>query len=250
MIKIKNVSKSFKQGIFNNFLAVDDVTIEVKEGTVFGIAGNSGCGKSSLARIIVGLLDSSKGSIEIDSRKIQGLKRKEISRQIQIIFQHPESSLDPKMKIKDSLLEPMRINGLYTKEESERRIRELIALLSLKDTLFDRYPHQISGGEAQRVAIARALSLEPKIIVFDEPTSMLDVSTQASILKLLKELQNKLNLTYIIISHDLEVLSKVCDHIAIMNKGRIVDKGRIDDIMKNPKSSYTKKLIENFEFFN
>lgn len=250
MIKIKNVSKSFKQGIFNRVIAVDNVTIEVKEGTILGIAGNSGCGKSTLARMIVGLIDTSNGSIKLNNRNIKELKRKEISRQIQIIFQHPENSLDPKMKIKNSLLEPIKINRLYNIKDAERKIRELIELMGLKDTLFDRYPNQISGGEAQRIVIARALSLEPKVIVFDEPTSMLDVSVQASIFKLLKDLQKRFKLTYIIISHDLEVLGRICDNLVIMNKGKIVDRGRTKDIMKNPKSSYTKKLIESFEFFD
>lgn len=250
MISIENVTKSFKQGFNKKFLAVDDVTIRVKEGTVFGIAGNSGCGKSTLARIIVGLIDSSKGSVKLNSINIKELQRKEISRLVQIIFQHPESSFDPKMKIKDSLLEPIIINRLYTVKETEKKIKDLMVLFGLKEILLDRYPNQISGGEAQRLAILRAVSLEPKIIVFDEPTSMLDVSVQASIFNLLKDLQKRLNLTYIVISHDLEVLSRVCSNLVIINKGKIVDIGNTKDVLENPKSNYTKKLIESFKFFN
>lgn len=249
MITIRNVSKRFKSGAFSEFTAVDDVTFSVDEGSILGIAGNSGCGKSTLARMIVGLEHSSKGTIQLEGTNIDDLSRKEISRRVQIIFQHPESSLDPKVKIKYSLMEPQIINGVCNREEAEKRIRALMKIIGLNEILFDRYPHQISGGEAQRVAIARVLSLEPKIIVFDEPTSMLDVSVQASILTLLQDLQSRFNLTYIVISHDLEVLSRICDELIIMKNGKVVDVGKTSEVIGNPKSDYTKELVENFRFF-
>lgn len=249
MIKINNVSKKYKLSYSKNFLAVNDVSFEVEEGSITGIAGNSGCGKSTLARMIVGLIKPSTGTININNFKVDTLSRKEISRQVQMIFQHPESSFDPKMKLRDMIMEPMKIHNLYTVEERKERIEKIMKKLRLDECILDRYAHQISGGEAQRIAIARALSLEPKVLVLDEPTSMLDASVQASILTLLLDLQKELNLTYVIISHDLEVLSRVCHKIIVMNDGKVVELGDINEVLKNPKSPFTKRLIESFEFF-
>ena len=182
-----------------------DVSFTVQDGKTFGIVGNSGCGKSTIANMLLSLIKPDSGTIEIDGT-------------IQIIFQHPETSLDPAKKIG----------------------------YSLGEELLDRYPHQISGGEAQRIMIARALSLDPKILILDEPTSMLDVSVQAQVMTLLKELQEKLGLSYLFISHDLDVVRWFCDEIVVMEEGKFVETGRTEDVIGHPKMEFTKKLVENF----
>ena len=165
---------------------------------------------------------------------------------IQIIFQHPETSLDPAKKIGYSLEEPMIIHKMYDKAGRKKRVKELLDLVDLGEELLDRYPHQISGGEAQRIMIARALSLDPKILILDEPTSMLDVSVQAQVMTLLKELQEKLGLSYLFISHDLDVVRWFCDEIAVMEEGKFVETGRTEDVIGHPKAEFTKKLVESF----
>lgn len=249
MININKITMTYKHGIFNSFTALDNINFEIKAGTVFGIAGNSGCGKSTLARIIMGLLKPTYGEINIDGKNIETLNRKDISKYIQIIFQHPESSFDPKMKFGDSLVEALKIGRSLKIIDIKNKINEFTSLVGLSSDLLERYPHEVSGGEAQRFSIVRALSLEPKILLLDEATSMLDVSVQAKIFEILMNMREKFNITLIIISHDLEVLTKVCDELLIMNDGKIVEIGITENILKNPKSEYTKKLIENFGFF-
>ena len=173
--------------------------------------------------MLLSLIKPDSGTIEIDGT-------------IQIIFQHPETSLDPAKKIGYSLEEPMIIHKMYDKAGRKKRVKELL----------DRYPHQISGGEAQRIMIARALSLDPKILILDEPTSMLDVSVQAQVMTLLKELQEKLGLSYLFISHDLDVVRWFCDEVAVMEEGKFVETGRTEDVIGHPKAEFTKKLVENF----
>ena len=225
MLKVSHISKTFTGGIIKKTRveAVKDVSFTVQDGKTFGIVGNSGCGKSTIANMLLSLIKPDSGTIEIDGT-------------IQIIFQHPETSLDPAKKIGYSLEEPMIIHRMYDKAGRKARVRELL----------DRYPHQISGGEAQRIMIARALSLDPKILILDEPTSMLDVSVQAQVMTLLKELQEKLGLSYLFISHDLDVVRWFCDEIAVMEEGKFVETGRTEDVIGHPKTEFTKKLLENF----
>ena len=225
MLKVSHISKTFTGGIIKKTRveAVKDVSFTVQDGKTFGIVGNSGCGKSTIANMLLSLIKPDSGTIEIDGT-------------IQIIFQHPETSLDPAKKIGYSLEEPMIIHRMYDKAGRKARVRELL----------DRYPHQISGGEAQRIMIARALSLDPKILILDEPTSMLDVSVQAQVMTLLKELQEKLGLSYLFISHDLDVVRWFCDEIAVMEEGKFVETGRTEDVIGHPKMEFTKKLVENF----
>ena len=225
MLKVSHISKTFTGGIIKKTRveAVKDVSFTVQDGKTFGIVGNSGCGKSTIANMLLSLIKPDSGTIEIDGT-------------IQIIFQHPETSLDPAKKIGYSLEEPMIIHRMYDKAGRKARVRELL----------DRYPHQISGGEAQRIMIARALSLDPKILILDEPTSMLDVSVQAQVMTLLKELQEKLGLSYLFISHDLDVVHWFCDEIAVMEEGKFVETGRTEDVIGHPKMEFTKKLVENF----
>ena len=226
MLKVSHISKTFTGGIIKKTRveAVKDVSFTVQDGKTFGIVGNSGCGKSTIANMLLSLIKPDSGTIEIDGT-------------IQIIFQHPETSLDPAKKIGYSLEEPMIIHRMYDKAGRKARVRE---------ELLDRYPHQISGGEAQRIMIARALSLDPKILILDEPTSMLDVSVQAQVMTLLKELQEKLGLSYLFISHDLDVVRWFCDEIAVMEEGKFVETGRTEDVIGHPKMEFTKKLVENF----
>ena len=201
MLKVSHICKTFTGGIIRKTRvnAVKDVSFTIRDGETFGIVGNSGCGKSTIANMLLSLIKPDSGTIEIDGT-------------IQIIFQHPETSLDPAKKIGYSLEEPMIIHKMYDKAGRKKRVKELL----------DRYPHQISGGEAQRIMIARALSLDPKILILDEPTSMLDVSVQAQIMTLLKELQEKLGLSYLFISHDLDVVRWFCDEVAVMEEGECV----------------------------
>lgn len=235
MLKVSHISKTFTGGIIKKTRveAVKDVSFTVQDGKTFGIVGNSGCGKSTIANMLLSLIKPDSGTIEIDGT-------------IQIIFQHPETSLDSAKKIGYSLEEPMIIHRMYDKAGRKARVRELLDLVDLGEELLDRYPHQISGGEAQRIMIARALSLDPKILILDEPTSMLDVSVQAQVMTLLKELQEKLGLSYLFISHDLDVVRWFCDEIAVMEEGKFVEAGRTEDVIGHPKTEFAKKLVENF----
>ena len=218
---------------FDTHCVLDGVSLAALEGQLISLIGPAGCGKSTLLRCLNGLDVPDSGTIEIDGT-------------IQIIFQHPETSLDPAKKIGYSLEEPMLIHKMYDKAGRKIHVKELLDLVDLGEELLDRYPHQISGGEAQRIMIARALSLDPKILILDEPTSMLDVSVQAQVMTLLKELQEKLGLSYLFISHDLDVVRWFCDEIAVMEEGKFVETGRTEDVIGHPKTEFTKKLVENF----
>ena len=217
MLKVSHICKTFTGGIIRKTRvnAVKDVSFTIRAGETFGIVGNSGCGKSTIANMLLSLIKPDSGTIEIDGT-------------IQIIFQHPETSLDPAKKIGYSLEEPMLIHKMYDKAGRKKRVKELLDLVDLGEELLDRYPHQISGGEAQRIMIARA------------------VSVQAQIMTLLKELQEKLGLSYLFISHDLDVVRWFCDEIAVMEEGKFVETGRTEDVIGHPKAEFTKRLVENF----
>lgn len=255
MLKVEHVSKIYTRGIVKKHRvdAVRDVSFSIEKGKSLGIAGNSGCGKSTIARMVMGLIPPDSGEIYLEKEKVNGLKQKEmkqIRRQMQIIFQHPESSLDPRKKILSSLLEPMEIHGIgENREERMAKVEQLFSMLGLSDRLYGRYPHQISGGEAQRIIIARALTMDPKVMILDEPTSMLDVSIQAHIMNLLKDLQKSLGLTYLLISHDLEVLCWFCDEISIMNQGELIETGTREQILNMPQKPFTKELVDSFFAF-
>jgi len=231
-LEVKNLKKYFYSGIFRKKVikAVDGVSFEIKEGKTLGLVGESGCGKTTVGRTILRLTNPTEGKIIFDGRDItslNGSELKKLGKEMQIIFQNPESSLNPRMKIYDSIAEPLRIHNICNKKEEKERIFELIETVNLNEELLFRYPHEISGGQIQRVVIARILSLNPKFIVADEPTSMLDVSVQAQILNLLKDLQKKYALSYLFISHDMEVVEWISDEIVIMHKGKIVDRKKV-----------------------
>ncbi len=226
--------------------AVDDVSLVVNKGETLGLVGESGCGKSTLGRTLIRLYEPTSGTVHFRSEdflKMGGEKLRQSRRQIQMIFQDPYASLDPRMTIGQILLQPFEIHNHLNPNERADRVKQLLELVGLKASHVNRYPHEFSGGQRQRICIARAIALEPELIICDEPVSALDVSIQAQILNLLKDLQEKLKLTYIFISHDLSVIEYFCDRIAVMYLGKIVELASRDELFKNPKHPYTQALI-------
>ncbi len=253
LIQVKNLSKFFpiQRGFWSRTVghiqALKDINLEIKKGEVIGIVGESGSGKSTLGKIILRLLEPTSGEVYYNGQNIFLLSNKEIRslrQKLQIVFQNPYSSLSPRMKIKDIISEPISVHKIIQgKEEINKRVNELLNLVGLEEQYGNKYPHELSGGQRQRVAIARALSLNPEFMVLDEPVSALDVSVQAQILNLLIELQKKLNLTYLFISHNLSVVSYISSQIAVMYLGHIVEFGEKEDIIKSPKHPYTVALL-------
>lgn len=228
LLSVENLKKYYYSGVFNKkeIRAVDGVDLEIKSGRTLGLVGGSGCGKTTVARTILRLTEPTDGSIIFEGRditKLRGREMKNLGREMQIIFQNPESSLNPRMKIYDAILEPLRIHKLCSADEEKEKILRLIEIVNLNTELLFRYPHELSGGQLQRVVIARILSLNPKFIVADEATSMLDPLVQAQILNLMKDMQEKLGISYLFISHDMDVVEWMSDEIAVMDKGKIVD---------------------------
>ncbi len=230
MLEVEGISKTFVKGIIRRetVAAVKDISFCLPDGKTLGIVGNSGCGKSTVARILTSLVSPDSGSIRLDGEDLLWGGRKIFrarTRKLQMIFQHPESSLDPAKTVGYSLEEPMKIHRMFDEKGRKERLARLLELVDLNQRLLDSFPHQISGGEAQRVMIARALSLEPRILILDEPTSMLDVSVQAQVVNLLKSLQKSLGLSYVFISHDISVVGWLCHKIAVMQDGCFVETG-------------------------
>jgi len=226
--------------------AVDGVSFELQSGEVLGLVGESGCGKSSLGKALLRLQEPTSGSIELLGQnflKLSGETLRKARPQIQMIFQDPYASLDPRMTIQATLREPLEAHGLWTGKESLKIIDDVLDRVAIPTTALQKYPHEFSGGQRQRIAIARALVLKPKIIVADEPVSSLDVSVQAQVLNLLKEIQKDLKLSMIFISHNLAVVKYIADQIAVMYLGKIVETGETSDLYQNPQHPYTRALI-------
>lgn len=226
--------------------AVDGVSFELQSGEVLGLVGESGCGKSSLGKALLRLQEPTSGSIELLGQnflKLSGETLRKARPQIQMIFQDPYASLDPRMTIQATLREPLEAHGLWTGKESLKIIDDVLDRVAIPTTALQKYPHEFSGGQRQRIAIARALVLKPKIIVADEPVSSLDVSVQAQVLNLLKEIQKDLKLSMIFISHNLAVVKYIADKIAVMYLGKIVETGETSDLYQNPQHPYTRALI-------
>ena len=227
--------------------AVDHISFDLYQGETLGLVGESGCGKTTLARTVLRLIEPTGGQILFDGKDLMAQSKTELRalrKDMQIVFQDPYSSLHPRMSVRQIIEEPMRIRSLYTGAgEREKRVKELLNMVGLNETHMDRYPHEFSGGQRQRIVIARALATEPKLIICDEPVSALDVSVRAQILNLLRELQEKLGLTYLFISHDLSVVEHLCDRVAIMYLGQMVELGSTDAIFSRPLHPYTKALL-------
>jgi peptide/nickel transport system ATP-binding protein len=228
--------------------AVDNISFDVYKGETLGLVGESGCGKTTLGRSILRLVEPSSGQVIFDNKDITTLSRPALTRirkDIQIIFQDPYSSLNPRLTIGNAILEPLEVHGLFANTaERKAHVLNLLQRVDLKPEHFNRYPHEFSGGQRQRIVIARALALQPKFIICDESVSALDVSVQAQVLNLLRELQDEFGLTYIFISHDLAVVKHISDRMIVMNNGKIEEEGFPEVIYNSPKALYTRKLID------
>ena len=251
LVEIKDLHVEYKtdKGVFGGtqiIHAVNGANLKIKKGEILAIAGESGCGKSTLAKAIIKLETPIQGQIlynNSDMLKMSKKELKEFRKKVQMIFQNPYSSLDPKMKIINTLKEPLKINTDLSDEEIEKIVEDTACKVGLDKECLNLYPHEFSGGQRQRIAIARALVLNPEFVLADEPVSALDVSIQAQIINLLKDLKEKYNLTFLLITHDLSVIKYLADRIAIMYLGEIAEIGTVDEIFNTPKHPYTKALL-------
>jgi len=252
LIELKNIHKVFKSHKLisvrkDDYVAVNNVSFGIEKNTIFGLVGESGCGKTTLARSVMLLDPPSSGEILFngdDITALTGRKLKNFRSRIQIVFQDPNSALNPKMSIYSCMKEGL-VNRRYPKTEIDGRIRELLDMVGISPSYMKRFPHEFSGGQKQRIVIARALSMEPEFLVLDEPVSNLDVSIQAQIINLLLDLKDEFALTYLFISHDLNLVSYLSDRVAVMFKGKIVEMADTDNIMKTPLHPYTLKLFSS-----
>ena len=252
-MEVKNLSKTFpiKGGIFSREVAsvkaVTEVSLTIKKGETLGLVGESGCGKSTLGRCIIRLIDPTEGQVFFEGQditKLKGETLRALRKRMQIIFQDPYASLNPRMNIGSIVGEPLLIHKIgVTKKERLDRVQELLELVGLRKEAVNRYPHEFSGGQRQRIGIARALAVNPELIVCDEPVSALDVSIQAQVINLLMDLQQKFGLTYLFIAHDLKVVEHISNRVAVMYLGRIVETAGADELYKNPQHPYTQALL-------
>jgi peptide/nickel transport system ATP-binding protein len=247
VLKLENVTIEYpKRGRMPAFTAVKNFNLEIYPGEIVGLVGESGSGKTTIGRASIGLLPIKEGKIEIVGRDISHASQKELSsirRHTGIVFQDPASSLNPRLPIGESIGEPLYLAGLAKGAALAKRVEELLEQVELPRSYRNRFPHELSGGQRQRIGIARALALTPELLIADEPTSALDVSVQARFLDLLQELQGKLNFACLFISHDLAVVDILAHRIAVMQNGELVETGKRDEILKNPKNAYTRHLL-------
>lgn len=254
ILEVKNLKKyySYKSGLFKKReikKAVDDISFELHRGETLALVGESGCGKTTAMKSLLRIIEPTSGEILLKGKNFTNLNKRDLKkerRNIKIIFQDPYSSLNPRMTVEEIIAEPLDISKSYkNKKERNKIVKEVMELVNLDLSFASRYPHEFSGGQRQRIGIARAVVLRPEIIICDEPVSALDVSVQAKIINLLKDLQKKLNISYIFISHDLGVVKYMADRILVMKNGKIIEQGSRDEVFNNPKEEYTRMLLNS-----
>ncbi|MEU0913246.1 ATP-binding cassette domain-containing protein [Streptomyces althioticus] len=250
LLELRSLRKEF--GGRRTNVAVDDVSLDVHEGETLALVGESGCGKTTLTRLLLGLLEPTAGSVRFGGQDLATLTAAELRgtrRQMQVVLQDPYSSMNPRMRITDIVAEPLvthdpEARGRRARARTRQRVGELLEAVGLDAGIQDRYPHEFSGGQRQRISIARALALHPRMLVLDEPTSALDVSVQATVLDLLADLQQRLGLTYVFVSHNLAVVAQVADRVAVMSRGRLVEVGGTAAVLRTPRHPYTRQLLD------
>ncbi|WP_125607849.1 ABC transporter ATP-binding protein [Lapidilactobacillus bayanensis] len=247
LIEVKHLKQYFNAGKTNEVKAIDDISFDIYEGETFGLVGESGSGKSTTGRSIIRLYNPTSGQILFHGQDISQIKHRdmlEFRREMQMIFQDPYASLDPRMKVKDIIAEGLDVHHLVNNDqERAARVNELLDLVGLSHDHATRYPHEFSGGQRQRIGIARALAVEPKFIIADEPISALDVSIQAQVVNLLRDIQKRRNLTYLFIAHDLSMVKYISDRIAVMHNGKLMEVATADEVYNHPLHPYTKSLL-------
>ena len=253
LLRVRNLVKQFpvKRGLVfertvDHVNAVDDVSFDIYRGRTLGLVGESGSGKSTTGYCVLQVLRPTSGSVRFDGEELTELSGEELRRmrrRMQLVFQDPHSSLNPRMTVGDIVEEPLAIHRAGARKERRARVRELLDTVGFDPSFTNRYAHEFSGGQRQRIGIARALALSPDLLVLDEPVSALDVSIQAQILNLLKDLQREFGLTYLFIAHDLAVVRTMSDRIAVMNQGKIVETGQAEEVYASPKDRYTRELL-------
>jgi ABC-type oligopeptide transport system ATPase subunit len=254
LLEVRNLTKAFarRRGLLSfgpgpaPVRAVDGVSFTIDEGETFGLVGESGSGKTTTGRCILRLIEPTSGEVRFRGEDVLAFSRarmRQARRDMQIVFQDPYSSLNPRMRVRDIVEEPLIIHRVGTKAERRRRVEELFGLVGLDPSQLTRYPHQFSGGQRQRIGLARALALNPSLVIADEPVSALDVSVQAQVVNLLMELQDRLKLTYLFIAHDLRLVRHICSRVAVMYLGRIVELGPTESLFESPAHPYTRALL-------
>jgi peptide/nickel transport system ATP-binding protein len=248
MIELEQITKKYHSGFFSKkeTLAVDQVSFSITRGETFGLIGESGCGKSTLGRILLRLIEPSSGTVRFDGVELTTLSKRELRQfrpRMQIVFQDPDTSLNPRMTIGRCVAEPLEIWKNLGRHETTDEVLELLELVGLQPDLISRYPFELSGGQKQRVALARALALDPEFIVADEPTAALDLSVQAQVLSLLRDIQRRRNLTLLFISHDPQVIRRMADRVAVMRDGKILEIQKTPTLFTAPEDPYTRQLV-------
>ena len=246
ILEVKNLRKTFYKSR-SLFPAVEDVSFHLMRGECLGLVGESGCGKSTTARLIAGLLEPDRGSVRLEGEEILGLKEKKkqaVYTKLQMVFQTPQDSFDPRWTLGDGIMESMRNRGMK-KDQARERMYRLLEQVELDQSFGDRYPHEVSGGECQRAAIARALAVDPGLVICDEATSALDVTVQSQIVELLKRLQKERKLSLLFICHDLALVQHMCQRVLVMYQGKIIEQGTPDEVIQHPREAYTRTLVDS-----
>ncbi len=246
VLKVQDLKKVFKKGKIE-FTAVNGVSFQIEQGECLGLVGESGCGKSTIAKMVTGMIKPTEGAISLLGKDITFLKgraRRDTYQDLQMVFQMPADSFNPRITLGSTISEAMTNFGL-PKKQAKEKTAHLLELVGLKADFASRYPHQVSGGQCQRAAIARAIANDPKLVICDEATSALDVSVQAQIITLLIDLQKKLNMSYLFICHDLALVENICNRVLVMNRGNIVEEGTADQVINHPQNAYTKLLLKS-----